>query len=120
MEDVLKELVNKQINDILDTENQSKPTNNQKKDFKKLENIYLKGNTIIYKNKIFIYNYNASRYNCVKKRKIYYSQYHFHLINKLRKQGKYHDGMKNEGFIAELDDNLKKFIKNNVSYILIY
>ena len=48
--------------------------------------ITLKGNTIIYNNRIFIFNKNASKYKSALNRKIFYCQYHSHLINKLQKQ----------------------------------
>ena len=37
-----------------------------------LENIIIKGNTIEYKHRIFVYNHNASKYKAGIKRKIFY------------------------------------------------
>ena len=64
---------------------------NQIKDKKEIEaeefkSITIKGNTIKYKNRIFAYNHNASKYETKEKRKIYHCQYHYHLINELSRK----------------------------------
>jgi len=56
--------------------------NNNPEDFK----ITLKGNTIIYNDRILVYNKNASKYKSALNRKIFFCQYHSYLINKLQKQ----------------------------------
>ena len=49
-------------------------------------NIIIERNTIKYNGRIFIYNHNVSKYQTKIKRKIYYCQYHSHMINKLQKK----------------------------------
>ena len=46
----------------------------------------MEGNTIKFNGRIFIYNHNASKYQTKIKRKIYFCQYHSHMINKLQKK----------------------------------
>ena len=46
----------------------------------------LKGNTIKYQNRIFLYNYNVSKYEAKINMKIFPCQYHYHQINKLSQQ----------------------------------
>ena len=64
---------------------------NQIKDKKEIEaeefkSITIKGNINKYKNRIFTYNHNASKYETKEKRKIYHCQYHYHLINELSRK----------------------------------
>ena len=82
MSDALEDLEKEEKNGKSDFKNISL-TNDEKH---KNELIIIKGNTIQYNKRIFIYNHNASKYQAKKNRKIYHCQYRYHLINKLIKK----------------------------------
>ena len=83
-EDIVKEEINKlSTGDYIRPLNNNESTKNQEI-IDKYFNIEIKGNTINYNNRIFIYNKNASKYISKEEIKIYYCQSHYHMIHKLR------------------------------------
>ena len=86
MEDALDEII-EEDNKIKNITNISKNKNpNKPNEENSIHNIELKGNTIKYQNRIFLYNYNASKYETKINRNIFHCQYHYHQINKLSQQ----------------------------------
>ena len=84
------------LDEIIEEETQKKNLNNTNilknypqskiKEENSIGNIEIKGNTIKYQNRLFLFNYNASKYEAKINRKIFHCQYHYHQINKLSQQ----------------------------------